>query len=70
VQHDGELWQAVSLAGKVLFRADTEEEAADAARAYLELTCATHGRVVIQDVDLTLEEGRREQIQYAVVQAL
>jgi hypothetical protein len=70
VTHDGEFWQARSLSGKVLCWADTEEEAAFAARVYLELTHNTFNRRVITDAELTLPAERCEQIRDEVIAAL
>ncbi len=70
VTHDGEFWQARAANGRVLFWGDTEEEAAYAARVYLEITHATYNRRVITDAELTLPQERRERIRDEVIEAL
>ena len=48
--------------GKVVFWAETEEEAAYTVRVFLELTQATYNRRIITDAELALPEERREQL--------
>lgn len=59
---EGELWEARTLTGRAFFWGATEEEAAYAARVYLERTHATSNRRLIADADLTLHEDRRREI--------
>lgn len=56
---DFDFWQARSLSGKVLFWADTEEEAAYAVRVYLEATHNTFHKRVITDADPPRQPGSR-----------
>jgi hypothetical protein len=70
VTHDGEFWQARAANGRVLFWGDTEDEAAYAARVYLEVTHSTLNRRIITDAELTLPQERREQIRDEVIEAL
>lgn len=59
---EGELWEARTLTGRAFFWGATEEEAAYAARVYLEHTHATSNRRLIADADLTLTKCRRTEI--------
>lgn len=70
VAYDGEFYQVRAANGRVLFWGDTEEEAAYAARVYLEITHSTHNRRVITDSELTLSLERREQIREEVIESL
>lgn len=72
VTHDteGELWEARSLSGRSFFWGATEEEAAYAARVYLELIHGTLNRRIIADAELTLTEARREEIRFEVSEGL
>lgn len=63
---EGELWEARTLSGKTFFWGATEEEAAYAARIYLERTHATFNRCMITDAELTLSEDRRKEICFEV----
>lgn len=67
---EGDLWEAHTLSGKVFFWGATEEEAAYAARVYLELIHCTLNHRIITDAELTLPEERREQIRYEVIERL
>ena len=64
VTHDaeGELWEARTLNGRAFFWGITEEEAAYAARLYLERTHATINHRLITDDELTLSVDRRAEI--------
>ena len=50
---EGELWEAYTLTGRAFFWGATEQEAAYAARLYLERTHATINRRMIADAELT-----------------
>ena len=63
---EGELWEARTLSGRAFFWGAIEEEAAYAARVYLELIQATRHNRIIADAELTLSEERREQIGFEV----
>ncbi len=67
---EGELWEARSLSGRAFFWGATEEEAAYAARLYLERTHATSNRRLITDAELALTEARREEIRFEVGEGL
>lgn len=69
VTHDGEFWQARTLSNKVCFWGDTEEEAAFAARVYLESIPSEsldETTMVISEDQLTLSAMRREEIRHEV----
>ena len=68
--HEGELWEVRALTGRALSWGATEEEAAYAARVYLERTHATLNRRPIADVELTLPEERRREIGFEVGEGL
>jgi hypothetical protein len=63
---EGELWEARTLSGQAFFWGATEEEAAYAARLYLEQIHATFNRTLITEAELTLPEERREEIRFEV----
>lgn len=67
---EGELWEARNLSGWAFFWGATEEEAAYAARVYLELIHCTLNHRIISDAELTLPEERREEIRFEVGEAL
>lgn len=67
---EGELWEACTLSDRPFFWGATEEEAAFAARVYLELTHCTFNHRVIADAELTLPEDRREEIRFEVSEGL
>lgn len=67
---EGELWEARSLSGRSFFWGATEEEAAYAARVYLQLIHCTCNRRIIVDAELTLTEARREEIRFEVSEGL
>lgn len=72
VTHDaeGELWEARTITGRPFFWGATEEEAAFAARVYLELTHCTVNQRIITDAELTLPVERREGIRVEVSNGL
>jgi hypothetical protein len=67
---DGDLWESRTLSGRVFFWGASEEEAAYAARVYLELIHCTLNHRIIPDAELTLSEERREEIRVEVIEAL
>ena len=60
---EGELWEARTLTGRAFFWGATEQEAAYAARLYLERTHAAFNRNLISDAELTLADQRRREIE-------
>ena len=70
VYFDGDLWEARSITGRSLLWGATEEEAAYAARVYLELTHNTFNRRLITDAEPTVSQERTEEIRHEVVEAL
>ena len=67
---EGEWWEARTLTGRPFFWGITEEEAAYAARVYLEQTHATINHRVIDDAELSLPVERREEIRVEVNEEL
>lgn len=63
---EGELWEARTLSGRAFFWGATEQEAAYAARLYLERTHATTNRRLIADAELNLPEDRLAEIRAEV----
>ena len=67
---EGDLWEARTLSGKAFFWGVSEEEAAFAARLYLERTHCTFNHRIITDAELELPEERREEIRQEVIGVL
>ncbi len=63
---EGELWESHTLSGRAFFWGTTEEEAAYAARLYLEQIHSDFNRCIITDAELILSNERREEIKSEV----